>query len=119
MKVLVGEDDKAIAEVVSIILTGEGHEVIHVSDEKSLTDSLAKKPQLILLDIGLGGADGGVIAARLKSDKAYRSIPIIIMSANDQTETVAKKSGADGFLLKPFEIDDLTKVVASYSSPLS
>lgn len=119
MKVLVGEDDSAIAEVVDVILSEAGHEVIKAPTEKSFHQSLSKKPQIILLDISLGGADGGVIASSLKKNPKYSSIPLIIMSANTDTEIIANKSGANGFLLKPFDMDDLLELVSSYSIPLS
>ncbi len=115
MKILVGEDDQAISEVVKIILEGEGHQVISATDAKQFQSSLSQKPQLILLDIALGGADGGKITQKLKKDSSFQSIPLIIMSANTNTEKIANDSGADGFLLKPFEMDQLLAVVKSYA----
>ena len=120
MRILIGEDDKAIAEVVTIILQNEGHAVIHAVDEKTLRSYLSQKPELILLDVGLGGADGGEIAKNLKKNATYRKIPLIIISANSDTKKIAKDSGADGFLLKPFDMDDLLSLVTSHSpKPLS
>ncbi|CAN5184943.1 N/A [soil metagenome] len=114
MKVLVGEDDVAIAEVVGIILESNGHEVIHADDEKTFTSSLSQSPDLILLDVALGGSNGGDITKKVKKDPNHSSIPLIIVSANSDTEKIASTSGADGFLLKPFEMEDLLTLVDTY-----
>lgn len=116
MKILVAEDDQAIAEVVELILQNDGHEVLKVDNEKSLFSSLSQNPQLILLDISLGGSNGGEITKKIKKDTNYSLIPLIIVSANSDTEMIAHNSGADGFLLKPFDMDDLLNLVASYSA---
>lgn len=115
MRILVGEDDEAIAEVIRIILSEEGHEILPATDEKTFLTQLKNKPQLILLDVSLGGADGGQLTKKIKKNSAQQNIPIIIVSANSQIESIAKDSGADGFLLKPFEIDQLQSLVSSYT----
>lgn len=116
MKILVGEDDESIATVVTMILSENGHTVIHASDEKSFLKNLSQEPQLVLLDISLNGANGGAIAKKMKRDPKVSRIPIIIVSANGDTKEIAKKSGADGFLLKPFDLDQLLDVVAAHTS---
>lgn len=115
-KILVAEDDVAILEVVKIILEGEGYEIIS-TDEKDTIFKLIKlhNPSLILLDIWLSGHDGGKIAKYLKSKPDTNQIPLIMISANNDTEKISIEAGADGFLLKPFDIDDLLKIVSKYA----
>ncbi len=114
-KVLVAEDDKAITEVVSIILENEGFEVLTAEHSDHVFKSVDKhSPAAILLDIWLFGEDGSKIAKKLKNQPHSKKIPIIMMSANSETEKIAKSCGADDFLLKPFNIDDLVVVVKKH-----
>lgn len=111
-KILVAEDDQSILEVIKIILEGEGFIVLSTDDKNTFFKLINEhKPSLVLLDIWLSGHDGGKIAKELRSDQKNKHIPIIMISANNDTPTITKQAGADGFLLKPFDIDDLLKTV--------
>lgn len=116
-KILIAEDDRAILEVVKIILENEGYHTISTDSEEKI-HNLAQEHSvdLILLDIWLSGHDGGKIAQQLKNKKTTKHIPIVMMSANNETEKITKKAGADDFLLKPFNIDDLLHVVRKHSN---
>ncbi len=114
-KVLVAEDDKAIVEVVTIVLENEGYEVLVLEQNTSVLQHIEKySPDVILLDIWLFGEDGGKIAKHIKSQTSHKRIPIIMMSANNETERISRASGADDFLLKPFNIDDLLAVIKKH-----
>ena len=115
-KILLAEDDERIVQVVKLILENEGYTILTARNAKEVHDVLShEQPQLLLLDISLGGSDGSVLAKELKKDPATQSLPIVIASANSDTEVIAKESGADNFLLKPFEIDTLLSLVRQYS----
>jgi DNA-binding response OmpR family regulator len=114
-KILIAEDDRAIIEVVKIILENEGYIVIATDREEAIYEALKDNPpDLILLDIWLSGEDGGQIAKYLKGNEETKQIPIVIMSANNETEKITKDAGANDFLLKPFNIDDLLYVVKKH-----
>jgi len=114
-KILVAEDDRAILEVVKIILEQEGFETYFADREEGIRSIIRdQNPDLILLDIWLGGSDGGKIAKSVKSDKQTKDIPIIMISANNETEKITRESGANGFLLKPFNIEDLLEIVRKH-----
>lgn len=116
-KILVAEDDKAILEVVKIILESEGHTIFSTDSEQTIHKIVREeKPDLILLDIWLSGHDGGKIAKDIKSKKETKHIPVIMISANNETEKISKASGADGFLMKPFNIDDLLNIVEKHGT---
>ena len=72
-----------------------------------------KLPDLLLLDIWMAGMNGGEICAHLKGEKTTRHLPIILFSANKDTETIAKTVGADGFILKPFDMKVMLRKVAA------
>jgi len=115
-KILVIEDDQAIVEVVTIILESEGYDV-HVATQITTIDKQLQEdpPHLMLLDIWLGGHDGGKLAKRLKNTPETKHIPIIIMSASNEAKEIARTAGVDGVLLKPFTIEDLLQLVKQYT----
>lgn len=113
--VLIAEDDKAILEVVKLILENDGYNTVSSDNEEEIHNIIKKEPpHLILLDIWLSGYDGGEIARDLKHSDKTKHIPIIMISANNETQKITKEVGADGFLLKPFDIDDLLKIVKKH-----
>ncbi len=115
--ILIADDNPGILEVVSIILESEGYEVKSTADPQHVLQVKENPPGLILLDIWMGGTDGRHICKQLKADQATHHIPIILMSANSDISAIAEESGADGFIAKPFEIDDLiSKIQTIYSS---
>ncbi len=112
-KILIADDNPGILEVVSIILESEGYEVKSTVDPQHVLQIQEDPPGLILLDIWMGGTDGRYICKQLKSDDATRNIPVILMSANSNIRSIAEESGADGFIAKPFEIDELISQIQS------
>ncbi len=113
-KVLVADDDTAILEVVTYMLEDAGYDVKTTVDEQ--TEAMAQQyvPNVILLDIWMSGMDGRKICKSLKTHKSTKHIPIIMISANKDTKKFAKESGADSFLAKPFEMEELLAKVAKY-----
>jgi CheY-like chemotaxis protein len=114
-KILIAEDDEAILEVLKSILEGEGYLTFSPRTERAIHEVVrTERPSLILLDIWLSGHDGGKIAKDLKAKEETKHFPVIIMSANNETQEIAQSVGADGFLLKPFTIEDLLKITRKY-----
>jgi len=114
-KILVAEDDKAIIEVVKIILEDKGYTVIMADQGKKVHKAIEQHaPDMILLDIWLFGEDGVEIAKVIKANPLTKQIPLVMMSANNETEKITKKVGADDFLLKPFNIEDLLYLVRKH-----
>ncbi|MCH5686782.1 response regulator [Niabella sp. W65] len=115
-RILIADDNPGILDVVSIILESEGYEVRSTADPQHVLQIKDDPPGLILLDIWMGGTDGRNICKQLKADHATRHIPVILMSANSDIKAIAQESGADGFIAKPFEIDELiSRIHATYA----
>lgn len=114
-KILLAEDDRAIVDVVKIILENEGY-AVHTADNGNSLQKLISEhgPDIILMDIWLFGENGGEIAKQLKSKSDTKSIPLVLMSANNETEKITSAVGADDYLLKPFNIEDLLNIVRKY-----
>jgi CheY-like chemotaxis protein len=113
-KILVADDDPGIIDAMQILLEDEGYEVITTTDGETILKMYEQKPDLVFLDIWMSGMNGNVICRKLKEDKETRDIPIIIFSANRDTEEISMECGADGFLSKPFEVKDLMQIVRNH-----
>lgn len=113
-KILVADDDSGIVDAMQILLEDEGYEVLTTMDGENIINMYDQNPDLVFLDIWMSGVNGSTVCKKLKQDEKTREVPIIMFSANRDTEELAKKSGADDFLSKPFEIKDLLAIVHKY-----
>ena len=112
-KVLVVDDDPDIVLAITVILEDEGYRVVATEKNDYLQSLLdGEPPDLILLDMLLSGLDGRDIARHLKKDETTRHIPILMLSAHPNARKDAEAAGADDFLAKPFEMDELLAKVA-------
>ncbi len=106
------DDDRAILEVIQIVLEEEGYRVIPLMSEKDLMQMLKNdRPDLFLLDILLSGSDGREIAKRLKKAADTKNIPIVMMSADTRTLDKCKQTPVDDCIKKPFDIYDLIEKI--------
>ena len=106
-RVLVVEDDDAIVDVLRRTLRQEGHEVRAATDgEQALSTAAEFVPDLIILDLGLPGMDGVEVCRRLRADG---DVPILILTARSELDDRVEglDSGADDYLVKPFERQEL------------
>ena len=116
-KILVCDDDDGISEVIKVILEGAGYNVGVLNNGRSIQKKITQfKPNLVLLDLWMPGIDGKEITKILKKDKNFSKIPIIVVSALNDTRKIALDCGADDFLSKPFEMNSLLFMVKKYTS---
>jgi DNA-binding response OmpR family regulator len=113
---LVADDDTAIVDALQMMLEMEGYDVETTINGETVAKAALAKPDVILLDIWMSGQDGREIAKHLKGQDATKNIPIIMISANRDTEQIARESGANDFLAKPFDITHLINLVEKYTS---
>jgi DNA-binding response OmpR family regulator len=106
-KILIADDDEGIVEALQIFLEDEGYEVETILDGARIRDFPHGLPDLMLLDIWMSGWNGRDICIALKSQEATQHLPIILISANKDTKKMAIEAGADGFIVKPFDLDEL------------
>lgn len=112
---MVVDDDHGILEVIQIILEGENYDVLTLSSSEAIEDKIRTfSPDIILLDIWMSGQNGGEIAIKLKSDTNTSHIPIIMISAKNDTDVIAKQSKADDYISKPFDMDDLLNKIKKH-----
>jgi two-component system, OmpR family, response regulator len=108
--ILVIEDDPGVADVLRLALQSEGHSVDVAADgEQGLTYLQHRHYRLLLLDLLLPGLDGMGVLRALHAGPVRRPPVVIILSALQGRADVARalEAGADDYLTKPFNIDDL------------
>jgi CheY-like chemotaxis protein len=111
--VLVVDDDTSILDTVSSILSGEGYDVVSASTGEEALAAVARKiPLLILLDMRMPVMDGWAVARALREQGV--SVPIVVMTAAESAKRWADEVGAEGYLAKPFGLDDLLATVERF-----
>lgn len=108
MRILLVEDDPMIAEAVEGALSDELHAVHRVANGLNAMAQLAVNDyQLVLLDLGLPGADGLSVLSRIRAQK--NDVPVIILTARDGLEDrlAGLNGGADDYIVKPFHMAEL------------
>jgi two-component system chemotaxis response regulator CheY len=116
-RVLVVDDDKGIREFVRTVLSDEGYDVAEATDGQQALDRVAqRRPDVILLDMRMPVMDGWEFARTYREQPGPHA-PIVIVTAALDVAKDAKEIGADGFLAKPFQLDDLLQLVQQHSAP--
>lgn len=113
-KILVADDDPGIVDALELMLQTAGYQVDTTVDGATVLKIERDLPDLLLLDIWMSGQDGRDICKELKNKENTKDLPIIMISANRDTEDIAKDAGADDFLTKPFEMDELLEKIDSH-----
>src|SRR5579875_2560160 len=106
-RVLVVDDDTALAEMLGIVLRGEGFEPHFVFDgDKALAAFREVKPDVVLLDLMLPGTDGIDVCRQIRAESG---VPIVMLTAKSDTVdvVVGLESGADDYVVKPFKPKEL------------
>ena len=114
-KIVLIDDDEDILDVIQYILADEGYNVAVYDDLQPLEKIIDQQPSVILLDNKLANAYSNTLCIALKSNYKTKHIPVILMSAAEDLEQIAKACNADAFLNKPFELKEFIKIVKHYS----
>ncbi len=113
-KILIADDDPAIVDALQFMLEEVGYTVETTVDGDKVLRMADSKPDLLLLDIWMSGQDGRIICKELKNRNETKNIPVIMISANKDTEKFSKQAGANDFISKPFEMDELLAKVQNH-----
>ena len=115
--ILIVDDEQDIVESLKFVLETAGFNCYTTFDgEEGLR--LAKEiiPDLIILDVMMPKINGYKISRLLKYDSKYKNIPILMITARSQEEDklIGEETGADEYITKPFDLDDVLKQVENY-----
>jgi CheY-like chemotaxis protein len=116
MRILVVEDSPDIRDGMIELLALEGYDVAAAEDGRAalaLLESGTPLPELILLDLIMPGMDGYQFLEELRRRERISSIPVIIMTANQE----AKGLGTTGFIRKPIAVDRLLAMIGALIRP--
>lgn len=110
-KILIADDDAAILDVLTLFLEDVGYEVECTIDAATVSKFASGYPDMLILDIWMSGYNGRDICIALKNQEATSHLPIILFSAKQEAENIAREAGADDFLAKPFDLDILLEKI--------
>jgi two-component system, OmpR family, KDP operon response regulator KdpE len=107
LKILVVDDEPPIRKLLRMGLTSQGYEVLDAPNGKTALDLLARKPDLVILDLGLPDIDGLELLRRIRHRQ--EGLPIVVLSSrgDEAGKVAALDLGADDYVTKPFGMDEL------------
>lgn len=107
-KILLLDDNKDLLLIVQIILKGQGYETVRAGCvEEAMQKIRIHRPSLILMDVFIKDEDGRELCSQLKCSNETSDIKIIMMSGIESENDSLYAVGADDFMQKPFDYDDL------------
>ncbi len=113
--ILVVDDDSAIRESECQILADNGFRVVEARDGAEALRAIdVEQPALILLDVQMPGIDGPTFARELRI--RLRRVPLVILTGVPDPEREADRCNAEAYLRKPFDADELVRVVRRFAS---
>ena len=115
--ILIVEDDPKSLKLIRDLLQVSGYKTIEATDGKQgVKLAKAKKPDLILMDIMMPKMHGYSACLAIKADKATKSIPVVILTALDHelNKQLGKEMGADGYMTKPVNRQELLDVISRF-----
>ncbi|MDF3076237.1 MAG: response regulator [Sphingobacteriaceae bacterium] len=115
-RILAIDDNPFILEALQDILEFSGYEVATLLDGNLVFETIGDNPpDLILLDVMLGGLDGREICSAIKESDRTQNIPVILISASHNLkDSMHQKGCPDDFVAKPFDIDFLLNKIQSH-----
>ena len=113
-KILIVDDELQATTLLEMLLTSRGYETVAVN-ESSQAINVAREtdPDLIILDLMMPEPDGFKVCRMLRADSRFMLTPILIITALDNTDSriVAFGAGADDYLIKPYNVDELVTII--------
>ena len=110
--ILVLDDDPDICIMIKMVLDYYGYDAMDAENEENAKKIISSyHVDLVIMDMLLSGADGTDICRRLKQDKETSSIPILMFSAHPTARESCLAAGADDFISKPFEMNDMMEKI--------
>ena len=113
--ILVLDDDPDICIMIKMVLDYYGYDAMDAENEENARKIISSNHvDLLIMDMLLSGVDGTDICRQLKNDKATSSIPILMFSAHPTAKETCLAAGADDFISKPFEMNDMMDKISFF-----
>lgn len=113
--VLIVEDEFAIADLLEMALTDEGHRVLHAANGRQGLERLAEgpRPDLVISDYMMPVLDGAGLLQAMRGTDGHRTIPVIVMSSMPEANVRERLAGYAAFVRKPFYLAAMVELVAA------
>jgi len=118
-KILIVDDDVKVTTLLGRFLTSLGYQVTTINQSsRAMSAAEQIRPNLFILDIMMPHPDGFTLTGMLRDDVKFSKTPILIITALDNSNSRATTLGANGYLAKPFNLDELeAKIVEMIGKP--
>jgi DNA-binding NtrC family response regulator len=111
-KIVIFDDDEDILSICSYILEEQGWVVHTFTDCNNIVEKVSGvSPDVILMDNWIPDAGGIIATQTLKKDDQLKNIPVVYFSANSDIQLLADHAGAETYLAKPFDLEELERVI--------
>lgn len=111
-KIMVCDDDQGVLDVIEMMLDSSGYTAFTEINSTNLISEIKKnQPDLILLDLWMPVLSGDQVVRAIRADQNISHLPVIILSASRDGDDIAMEAGADAFLSKPFDMDELIDTI--------
>lgn len=113
--VMIVDDEPDILEMVDLLLSGEGYRVLQAGGGAAAVKLLqTERPDFIFLDIMMPDMDGHAVCQHIRRQEALRQTPVFMLTAKNDVNHIGRAldTGANGFIVKPFDTEALLRVVA-------
>jgi len=114
-KILICDDEESIVEIMNIVLSEKGYQIKTLSDAQDIFKVIERwKPDLIFIDLWMPEISGDEVVRELKRNKKTAHIPVIIVTANKDSQKIANAVNANDYISKPFDIIELENMAEKY-----
>lgn len=113
-RILIIDDDEDILEIFNLIFQDAGYNVVTSNNGETAEHIHEIGPDLVILDIRIKGSakNGGEICAEIKEKFKDARVPVVLISGETDISSIAANCGADGFIGKPFDIEEVLARIA-------
>lgn len=115
-KILIVDDEQNIRSLIKSIFSREYHVMEACNGEEAIVVARTQKPDLILMDIMMPNIDGYMACYTIKSDLELKEIPVIMLTGinHELNKKLGQRFGADGYLTKPFNLQELQDMIEKF-----
>jgi two-component system cell cycle response regulator DivK len=111
-KIIIFDDDEDILSVCTYVLEEQGWDVHVFTDCNQIIDKVSSvMPDVILMDNWIPDTGGIIATQALKNSDELKNIPVVYFSANSDIQLLAKQAGAEAYLAKPFDLEDMERTI--------
>jgi two-component system chemotaxis response regulator CheY len=117
-RILTIDDSKTMRDMLRLTLTGAGYDVLQAVDGQDGLDVLRReRVDVVITDINMPKLDGYGVIRHLRADADYDETPILVLSTegDQKTKDIGREAGATGWLVKPFDPEQLVEIVRQVS----